>query len=346
MISLVQTKLKKVILKKELKLAQQDDLYKWSTVQKWQAATDLQSLGQWSQKQMKNSEEFFSAPAAVVNNTNGFIEFDSPILTSHPENNRARGRYFQSPKAKAAVIILGHWNASEHTYNRLAKIYKLSGISALRLSLPYHDQRKPKEMPIASGLLSSDLSQTILGIRQATVDVKVAVDWLHQRGYEKIGLIGASLGSSIGLLSACHDSRINAMVLYLSAADTADLVWNSSATQHLRQSFEPDLTLESLRDVWGCISPSNYLHHLARPNFSMHIGWAHYDTVCPPELTQKMISTLRDLKVPVSESKYRCGHNTLATAPFMQLSGVKGLAFMRKNLKVPRRNAKLAAINN
>ncbi len=332
MISTARKKLKKLVLDKEEKLAKEDEIYKWSTKGPWSAKPDLASLSAWSRERQKASPQFFSAAPKELRIHQHRVEFESPVSSIYPENNTVRGEFFESRGSKAAVLLFGHWNSQSATYNRLAKMYRLSGISALRLSLPYHDERRPPSMPIATGLLSADINQTIEAMQQATQEARIAINWLKENGYERIGVVGASLGTAIALLSACHDARINAFVGYLTAADIADLIWQSSATHHLRESFEPDLNIETLREAFACINPANYLHLLARPNFSMHIAWAEFDTVCPPQLTRNTINQLKNCGVNVTESKYKCGHNTLATTPFIQVSGFKGLRFMRKTL--------------
>ena len=334
MIKYTKKKIKNAILAKEEKLATSDDLYKFSKIENWQAEPDLASLQKWSLQQTKKSNKFFEAPETKIIVKNGILKFKSPIESEYPVNNKTVAEYFPSRRAnKSAVIILGHWNSNKKTYNDLANIYRKSGLSAVRLSLPYHDERKPSEMPIATGMLSPNLNLTISSMQQATLETKILVDWLYKKGYENIGLVGASLGSSVALLAAEHDERIKAAVLYLSAADTPELIWRSTATLHLRQSFGDNLSLEDLRKAWSCISPSNYLHKLARKNFALHVGWGRYDSVCPVDLTQRMLNELRNLKIKVSDASYPCGHNTLALAPFIQMAGLRGLTFMHKQLK-------------
>lgn len=346
MINLVKSKIKESILKKEIRLAQEDDLFKWSTKGPWQASPNLAELQKWSSRQVQNPEFLFPKfdPKFELSK-NGKLTFQSGHLSAWPENNLVVADYFKAPKSKAAVLILGHWNSSRPTYNQLAKLYKMAGISALRLSLPYHDERRPASMPIATGMLSADLNQTIDGIRQACTDAQACVEWLAQEGHQEIAVIGASMGSSVSLLLACHEPRLKAMLGYLSAADTADLIWRSSATVHLRESFEGALTLDDLRQSWSCISPISYLHKLAARPFKVHIGWAKYDTVCPPDLTRRMLERLKAENVEVSESVYRCGHNTLATAPFIHMSGLKGLAFLRGELLGPNSPSKSKSLH-
>lgn len=334
MINYTKSKLKNLILAKEAQLASSDDLFKFSIKEKWRAQPDLKSLQRWSRQQTKKSNLFYQAPKIKVHFKDGYLKFASPVNSACRKNNKAHAQYFKCKKpTKAAVIILGHWNSDKETYNQLAHFYALGGISAVRLSLPYHDERRRKDLPIARPMLSADLNQTIESMQQATIETKILVDWLEKKGYEKIGLIGASLGSSVALLAAAHDERIKAAVLYLSAADTAELIWRSTATAHLRESFEHGLSLEDLSKAWSCISPSNYLHKLARKDFAVHVSWGRYDSVCPVELTQRMLSELRKFKVTTSDVSYPCGHNTLGIAPFIHVAGLRGLAFMRGRLK-------------
>lgn len=334
MINYTKNKLKNAILAKEEKLATSDDLYKFSKIEKWQASPDLNSLQNWSLQQTNKSNFFYQAPEIKIQLKNGVLKFESPVKSPYPENNTAYAQYFKSSKpTKSAVIILGHWNSEKKTYNQLANFYRLGGISAVRLSLPYHDERRPVDMPIAKPMLSADLNQTIESMQQATIETKILVNWLQKKGYKKIGIVGASLGSSVALLAAAHDERIKATVLYLSAADTPELIWRSTATAHLRESFDSSFSLEDLRKAWSCISPSNYLHQLARKDFSAHVAWGRYDSVCPVDLTQRMLTELRNLNVPISDVNYPCGHNTLGIAPFIHMAGLRGLAFMQSRLK-------------
>lgn len=333
MISTIGSLLKKSILKKENQLALEDELHKQATVTPWKATPHLEDLILWSHEKTQNPSLFFDVQLPKdIQKKGTCVEFQSPIKTATEENNRVYGDFFESKKSKAAVLILGHWNANKTTYNRLARIYSVMGISALRLSLPYHDERRPDTMPIANHLMSSDLNLTIESMHQAVVEARIAVKWLKQEGYQRVGVVGASLGSAIALLTSCHEPEIEAMVGYLTAASIADIVWQGSATQHLKQAFEKDFDVKTLRKAWSCINPGSYLSYLARPQFSMHVGWARYDTICPTLQTKRMLVQLKKLKVPVESYSYSCGHNTLAISPFIQASGLRGIDFMRKRL--------------
>jgi hypothetical protein len=333
MLNSIRSKIKKAVLNTEDRLAKEDDLFKWATVSKWRADSDLATLMDWSKDQVKTSDQFFAPSATSITQAGTSLTFTSPVVTKFPVNNLAEADYFAARGSKSAVLIIGHWNSNRTTYNRLAKIYGLSGISAVRVSLPYHDSRKPPDMPIATGMMSADLSLTIESIRQAVIDSRVIIGWLKARGYQRIGIVGASLGSLVGTLIAAHEPSVDALVGYLTCADFGELIWQSTATQHIKESLSPDVSMDQLSQAWSCVSPSSYLRRLNRPGFSMHVGYALYDTVCPLHLTHRMLEELRTYKINLYESSYSCGHNTLGIAPFMQISGFKGLMFMRQALK-------------
>lgn len=324
--------LKNKILQKEDVLSREDDLHKWSRVEVYKAYPDVQTLIRDSKYKTVFCDKTFAVHKVDVNLNNGKISFKSPLIGEEVLNNTVYGEYFQAPSGHAAVIVLGHWNSDKASYNRLARAYQKAGLSALRLSLPYHDERRPADQKIASGFLSSDINRTERSIIQAVCEVRSAVTWLSEKGYEKIGITGASLGSMIALLASCHDTRINAMVGYLLAADFPNVVWRGTATQHIRAGFGSDLSLQDLSDLWSCINPVNYLELLQRDNFFMHVGWARFDTVCPVDLTQKMLSDFKKLNIRHNSVAYSCGHNTLALSPFIQMAGLRGIYEMKKRL--------------
>ena len=46
-------------------------------------------------------------------------------------------------------------------------------------------------------------------IRQAVLDTRRAADWLFERGYRRVGIVGTSVGSCIGFLTFAHDERFS-----------------------------------------------------------------------------------------------------------------------------------------
>src|SRR5580658_10511165 len=76
-----------------------------------------------------------------------FLRFTSPERTAYPENDIVNARWFAAPahkdpaRPKQAIVVLPQWNADAFSHNALCALFNRMGISALRLSKPYHDIR-------------------------------------------------------------------------------------------------------------------------------------------------------------------------------------------------------------
>ena len=144
----------------------------------------------------------------------------------------------------------------------LAQLLARFGISGLRLSLPYHDVRMPAELERADYMVSSNVGRTLQACRQAVLDVRQCVDWLERRGYESIGITGTSIGSCVSFLAYAHEPRLRAGVFNHVSSYFADVVWTGISTRHVRQGFEGEVELETLRRAWLPISPNAFIHRL------------------------------------------------------------------------------------
>ncbi|MGD0620539.1 MAG: abhydrolase domain-containing 18, partial [Bryobacteraceae bacterium] len=144
--------------------------------------------------------------------TGNLLTFTSPVHTHWPENNKVHAQWFPASarngqRPKKAVVVLPHWNAPAQAHIGLAKGIAALGISALRISLPYHDYRMPAELQRADYAVSANIGRTIDATRQAVIDVRCCFDWLQSQGYERLGIVGTSLGSCFAFIVSAHDPR-------------------------------------------------------------------------------------------------------------------------------------------
>ena len=136
-----------------------------------------------------------------------FLRFTSAVESPYPENNLMNARWFPA-RGHRAVIVMPQWNADGISHNGLCRIFNALGISALRMSMPYHDIRRPAGITRADYAVSANVGRTIHAVRQGIADIRSCLDWLQQRGYSHLGLVGTSLGSCYAFLAAAHDPRI------------------------------------------------------------------------------------------------------------------------------------------
>lgn len=259
------------------------------------------------------------------------LRFTSAVRTPFPENNRMHALWYPAEKSRRrAVIVLPHWNAHLEQHMGLCKGIRMLGISALRLSPPYHDVRMPAELHRADYAVSSNIGRTIDATRQAVVDVRSCVDWLEQQGYDRIGIVGTSLGSCYAFLASAHEPRLQVNVFNHCSSYFADVVWTGLSTQHIKQSVEQEIELKCLREVWRAISPVYYMDQFARwPKKSKFI-YALYDTTFLPELSRDVIARIQGRGIDNEVVTLPCGHYTLGENPYKYLDGWHICTFLRR----------------
>jgi dienelactone hydrolase len=294
-------------------------------------------LRNYSEQALQHSDSFYDLPSV-----NGWVlsadqlTWPSAIKTLSPANNLARARYFPVKKKKArqprsAVVVLPQWNAQPDSHVEACRIFNFIGMSALRLTLPYHEERRPAELERADHLVSTNVGRTIQSMRQAVLDTRFAVRWLHDQGYERIGILGTSIGSCVSFLAFAHDPLINVSVFNHVSGYVADVVWRGISTQHVRAGLEPHLTLEDLRKFWLPISPAPFIQRLVQMDQRpMRFIAARYDLTFPADMSREIISEVRRLGLNLDVVWLPCGHYTLAELPWKAIDAWKIATFFRK----------------
>ena len=262
------------------------------------------------------------------------LTWTSSITTPSIENNTAYATYFPHDNHRAAVIVLPHWNAKAGTYFDLCKFFNKVGLSALRLTLPYHEERMPPELERADYLVAPNIGRSLQSIRQAVADTRACVAWLKEQGYEKIGVVGTSIGSCVAFLAFVHDKAIDAAVFNHVSGYMADVVWHGLSTYHVRDGIADNIDLEELREYWLPVSPMAYMEKLAAqaPRPQRYI-YTLYDLSFPVELSRDTMRALRRHKIKHSKAAIPCGHYTLGEKPWVYLDGYKIIRYLHKHLR-------------
>jgi dienelactone hydrolase len=295
---------------------------------------------QYSQQAMANSEEFYSLPEiSDFQLERDQLTWTSAIQTSAPENNIARARYFPVSEKRArnprsAVVVLPQWNAQPESHVEACRIFNFLRMSALRLTLPYHQERRPADIERADHLVSTNVGRTIQSMRQAVLDTRAAVRWLKEQGYERIGILGTSVGSCIAFLAFAHEPNINAGTFNHVSGYVADVAWRGLSTRHLREGFANHVSLEELREYWAPISPVPFISRVSQLGHRpMRFIAARYDLTFPLDLTQQTIAEAREHNLPLDVVWLSCGHYTMAALPWKAIDAWKIATFMRKHLR-------------
>jgi pimeloyl-ACP methyl ester carboxylesterase len=299
-----------------------------------QTSDPLAALADYSHRHLAESERYFGAEesGAKFLHHNNELFFASPIVTETLENNLVTCRLFETSRRERAVVLFPHWNAAGADYDGFARLLRLLGITVLRMTLPYHEGRRPGSDRMDRLMVSANLGRTIRSCRQAILEGRLAIGWLRRRGYDRIGVVGSSLGSSIASIVAAHDQRVRALALLFAASDFGEVVWTGRATRHIRKALDGRLTQTQLSEVWSLISPVSYVPRLRNNDVPTLIVSGREDEVFRPYLTERFVEALREHSVPHWWKVWPCGHYTMGTFPFNASVLTTVARFLRERL--------------
>jgi hypothetical protein len=266
-----------------------------------------------------------------------FLRFTSPARSPYPENDLVNARWFPAPahkdpaRPKQAIVVLPQWNADAFSHNALCALFNRMGVSALRLSKPYHDIRRPAEIDRSDYAVSANIGRTIAACRQAVVDIRCCLDWLEDQGYEHFGVLGTSLGSCYAFLASAHDPRLRVNAFNHASTAFGDVVWSGQSTRHIRQALEEaGLTQPRLCALWSAISPVSYYEQFKnlasgesgeRPGKNVLLVYANYDLTFPREYSLQVVEAFRRDNIRFEPRVLPCGHYTTGEFPYKYIDG-------------------------
>jgi hypothetical protein len=301
-----------------------------------ESADPLAQVRAWARDAVTHSTDFYSAPATPdFERRGGELRFPSALETPYAVNNTVVARIFEpppsdTPRPRRAVVVLPQWNADAQGHVGLCQLFARFGITAIRLSLPYHDERRPADLSRAEFIVSSNIGRTLHANRQAVLDAKRVVDWLVTQDYERIGIMGTSLGSCLSMLTMAHDPRITTGAFNHISPYFADVVWRGLSTRHVRAGLDGRITLPDLRECWLPISPWPFIP-LVRDRKVLLI-YARYDQTFPVDLSRQFLGEFDRLGIAHERALLPCGHYTTGKAPFKFLDGYYLTKFFVKRL--------------
>jgi dienelactone hydrolase len=283
-----------------------------------------------------------------------FLCFTSPERTPYPENDQVNARWYPAPankdpnRPKQAIVVLPQWNADAFSHNLLCEIFNKMGISALRLSMPYHDIRRPGELERADYAVSANIGRTLSACRQAVVDIRCCLDWLEEQGYQHFGVLGTSLGSCYAYLASAHDPRLRVNAFNHASTSFGDVVWAGQSTRHVRAGLaEAGLTQDRLRELWSAISPCCYYDRIvgpeaAGPQKKVLLIYANYDLTFPKEYSLEVVKAFRRIGLNFELRVLPCGHYTTGETPYQYIDGWYMGSFVYRAYKALRREKAVA----
>ena len=272
---------------------------------------------------LAHSDEWYSTgPATDYSLDNGVLTFTSSIESPWPENNLVHAQFFQARHTGPAVVVLAQWNSRWEEQTDVCRWLNKLGITAVKMSLPYHDRRAVPRHPRADHLVGPNVGLTLQANRQAVLDARRTLRWLEQQGYDRLGVLGTSIGSSIAFVTMCHESAIRAGAFLHVATYCGDVVANGLTTMNVWESLQSKLSQEDIRRYWSPISPFPYIPKLLGTGKKILAITGRYDPTFWPEFTDAFFDEAPRGGLEVERLSLPCGHYSMGVAPFKWLVGI------------------------
>ena len=297
-------------------------------------------LDRFADETIAHSDEWFAAtPASDYSLRDNVLTFTSQIASPWPENNTVYGQVFPARASDGgrgpAVVVLAQWNAKWEEQQGVCRWLNRLGITAVKMSLPYHDRRAIPGHPRGDHLVAPNIGLTIQANRQAVVDVRRTLRWLEAQGYGPLGIVGTSIGSCIGFITMCHEPAIRAGALLHVSTYFGEVVSQGLTTINVWEPMKQHISRDEARRYWSPISPFPYISKLRGAGKSILAITGRYDPTFWPTLTNEFLGELDRNHVAYRHVSLPCGHYSLGVKPFSYVAGYRFGTFLRSALKSP-----------
>lgn len=291
-------------------------------------------LNHFVDETLAHSDDWFAVSPApdYVLDENNVLTFTSQIASPWPENNRVHGQLFRTRTTGPAVVVLAQWNARWEEQQNICRWLNRLGLTAIKLSLPYHDRRAIPGHPRGDHLIGPNIGLTLQANRQAVLDVRRTLLWLRRQGYDPLGILGTSIGSSISFITMCHEPLLRAGAFLHVATYFGEVVANGLTTMNVWESLQTRVSHDELQHYWSPISPFPYISKLNGTGKKVLAITGRYDPTFWPEFTNSFLREVQCDGLQIETLSLPCGHYSLGTVPFKWAVGARFGRFLFQSL--------------
>lgn len=227
------------------------------------------------------------------------VKFPSAVITKYPENNTVYCEWYRpygdGPFPTAVVLdILG----GDQTLARVQSRYLAQkGIACLFVQMPYYGPRKPAGTRIR--LIMPDIDHSLNAVRQTVLDIRRAAAWLANQpevDQDRLGVIGTSLGSFMGSLTAEMEPRFKKVAIVLGGGGIVDAFYDHPYGAPARALWEAlGGSKAKLQERISIADPLTCATNLC--DRSVIMVAASHDEIVPPAATRRMWEALGRPKI-------------------------------------------------
>ncbi len=184
-------------------------------------------------------EDFYRSPPLTGKRETGhWIEWDAPVLSGFPENDRARVRLqigSGGPSAPTILLLHALMSASDFGYLRIARWLNERGWNAAFPHLPFHYSRRPRGYLNGELAITANLVRNSETLRQGVTELRQLMAMLRALGCTEFGLIGTSYGGWNGALLSFLESDFRFIALIQPIVNVEHAIWNNPSAVLIRR---------------------------------------------------------------------------------------------------------------
>ncbi len=210
---------------------------------------------------------------------NGREVFNNKI----PPDKIIKKRFNYKKDSKELYILLPPWGGRIFYNFFLRHLLMKKGYSFLEYEFP-------------KAILSTNWKFTLDYFNFIRESVVKESEKLKKRyGFQKIKIIGISLGCVNTCMCANNNESIDEIFLILPTHCLAELVWQGISTQKIRQEYENQkISLKELKNYWHALAPENNITKLKSKKVSIFLSKA--DKVAPYYCGKKLLEKSKSLE--------------------------------------------------
>jgi dienelactone hydrolase len=218
------------------------------------------------------------------------LRFPSPVVSACPQNNTVHAEYYRPhgsgpfPGVIVLDITAGDQSVSRAISTQLAR----HGVAGLFVQMAYYGPRRPPGSSLR--MVSTDYIQSLEAIRQTVLDLRCATAWMASRpelDSARLGILGTSLGSFIGTLTAEMEPRLTRVAVLLGGGGLVDGYYDHPQAAPFRAVWEAcGGTRERLAKILAPVDPLTCAANLRDRKVLILAG--KRDDIVPPKMAEAL----------------------------------------------------------
>jgi len=235
------------------------------------------------------------------------LRFPTALPSKHVENNTVYAEYYR-PRGKGpfpCVIVLDITGGNQLISRVFATHLAQRGVAGLFVQMAYYGPRRPPNSKLK--LLSTDINHTLTAIRQTVLDLRFATAWMASRAEidsNRLGILGTSLGSFMGSLTAEMEPRLKRVGVLLGGGGLVDAYYDHPQARPYRLVYEAlGGTKAQVARVLAPVDPLTYAANLRDRKVLILAG--KRDEIVPPKMAEALWKASGEQKIVW----YDCTHH-------------------------------------